>query len=148
MQKNLRKWFETVIGGTDSQRISLRNKVMTEFQKDCAENAVFGGAVAAKTWGLPTMTVDRRSNLQFRVVPILTGVQSSVWYGLILLFASGLTRNVVRCSASRRGANPCGNYYLKSKKLRIACSQKCKKTLRHQQVYRAVKKIRKRASTF
>ena len=91
---------------------------------------------------MPRLDADKRGNLHYSVLLFLSGVQAAVWYGFILLFATGLTKNVSHCTTARRGAERCGNYYLKSKTLRIACSEKCKSTLRHQQIYRAVKRLR------
>jgi hypothetical protein len=144
MNRNLRQWLDTLIGGTAKQRDALQKKIVLEFQQDCAEQAVVAGAVALKTWGIPTLRIDQRRRLEFGVVPLLTGVQSAVWYALILLFAKGLSENIVRCTATRRDAASCGNYYIKSKRLRVACSERCKRILRSQQVYRAVKKARGR----
>jgi hypothetical protein len=95
------------------------------------------------TWGNPVLEVNEKGKLQFGAVPLATGLQARVWYGLILLFARDLAGNVRQCSAAYKGGEPCGNYYLKSKDLRVACSDRCKKILRNQQIYRAVKKIRK-----
>jgi hypothetical protein len=103
---------------------------------------VIAGKVRIKSWGKPVMTVDQAGHLQFGAVPLATGVQARVWYGLILLFANDLTKNVRQCGARYKRGEPCGKYYLKSKGLRVACSERCKRTLRHQQVYRAVKRIR------
>jgi hypothetical protein len=144
MRKNLRRWLDAVMTGTNQRHVALLTKFVTELQRDCAETALLVGKRPFKTWGNPVLTVDKNGNVQFGAVPLATGVQARVWYGLILLFARNLRENVKKCNAAFRGNEPCGNYYLKTKKLRIACSDKCKRILRHQQVYRAVKRIRSR----
>ena len=143
MRNNLCIWLETVMTGTTKQRIILLKKLVIELQRDCAESVLLAGRVPFKIWGNPVLEVGKKGKLQFGAVPLATGIQARVWYGLILLFARDLAANVRRCSAAYRGGEPCGNYYLKTKDRRIACSDRCKIILRNQQIYRAVKKMRK-----
>jgi len=143
MRENVRSWLNTAMTGTIKQRIKLLKKLVIELQRDCAETLLLAGQVPFKTWGNPVLAVGERGNLQFGAVPLATGVQARAWYGLILLFARDLALNVKQCRAAYKGGEPCGNYYLKSKDLRIACSDRCKKVLRNQQIYRAVKKMRR-----
>ena len=142
MRENVRNWLAIAMTGTTKQRIALLNKLVNELQRDCAETLLLAGRLRFNTWGNPILSVDKKGKLQFGAVPLATGLQARVWYGLILLFARDLAANVRKCSAAYKGGKPCGNFYLKSKSLRIACSERCKKVLRNQQIYRAVKKIR------
>lgn len=144
MRKNVRSWLDTAMTGTSKERTALLTKLVVELQRDCAETTLLAGRVRFKTWGNPVLSVGEKGKLQFGAIPLATGVQARTWYGLILLFARDLALNVRQCSAAYKGNEPCGNYYLKSKQRRIACSDKCRKILRNQQIYRAVKKIRKK----
>jgi hypothetical protein len=143
MRDNVRRWLEIAMTGTTKRRIALLKKLAVELQRDCAETLLLAGQIPFETWGNPVLEVGEKGKLQFGAVPLATGVQARVWYGLILLFTRDLAANVRRCSAAYRGAEPCRNYYLKTKDRRIACSDRCKIILRNQQIYRAVKKMRK-----
>jgi len=142
MRSNLRRWLDTIMNGTEKQRGAIRDKIVTAFQRDCADTAEIAGKIAFKTWGVPILAIDGKGHLNFGAVPLLTGVHACVWFGLVLMFASDRTKKIAKCNASYSGGEPCGNYFIKSRKLRIACSATCKRRLRHAQIYKYVKNIR------
>ncbi|MBI2986463.1 MAG: hypothetical protein HYY45_06830 [Deltaproteobacteria bacterium] len=164
MRDTLREWFKMIVATNDKARgkktevtpkydmIKVKNDIVRQFQTDCVEtahilahdrNGTVKPVLCFKTWGIPTLSFDRHGNLRFDALPFLSGVQSAAWFGLILLFTSGLTRNVEQCQAKYKDGLPCGKFYLKTKILRVACSKKCKRRVRHAQIYGYVKEIRR-----
>ena len=121
----------------------IKRDIVREFQTDCVETGhILANDLKGKlidfqfpTWGIPTLSFDRHGNLRFDASPLLTGVHSVYLFGLILLFVSGLSRNLTRCKR-------CQNFYLKTKGLRVACSNECKRVLRYKDIASYVKKWR------
>jgi len=151
LRNTVREWLTKLIEGGDLKRGEIRDKVIHDFSEASVETAEIPVVdmqgeklrLQFKTWGVPRLAFDGKLNLKFDAEPFLSGIHANVLYGMILLFIDNRWRNLARCAA-RRGDGVCNDFYLKTKQLRVACSPTCKRTLRHQQIYRAVKKIRER----
>ena len=150
LQTTLRQRLETIIDGPYTEEGKMRDVVVRGFHEDSVDTAhILARDLKGKpldfrfsTWGKPTLFVDRRGNLQFSAEPFLTGVHSAMLFGLILLFTSDLKRNLKQCTAKREGM-PCGKFYLKTKSLRVACSNECRRQRRKKQVAKKVEELRK-----
>ena len=97
--RNIRERLQAITG-TTKQRTRLLTKLVVELQRDCAETLLLAGRIRFMTWGNPVLEVNEKGKLQFGAVPLATGVQARVWYGLILLFARDLAAKVRRCNAA------------------------------------------------
>ncbi len=140
-------WIAAMIEGGDIKRGKVRDEVVREFNNAALETAEIPVVnmqgkqfrLQFKTWGVPRLAFDGKLNLRIDADPFGSGVHAATLYGMIQLFVDNRWHKLAVCSAPE-----CGKFYFKAKKLRIACSPTCKKTLRHKQIYRAVKKIRDR----
>lgn len=150
MRVRLRGWLGVIIKGAYSKQAEIMESVVRDFQEKSSElthilkKDMTGQLVDIpfKTWGVPRLSIDNRLNLRFDADPFLNGVESAVYFGMILLFTGGLTRKVAVCEARKNGGR-CGNLYLKTKLLRVACSPECKRTYRSEQVYKSLKAWRR-----
>jgi len=145
LQDTVRGWLQILIAGKPADKKRLANEIV-RLLPDAAETGEIQyqeketgkkGRIDFKLIGLPSITVSKSGHIGIQVKPIITGVHSVVLHAMLELLTENLATKVAQC-------DNCHTYYVKKAKLRVACSKECKRALRNKDIYRNLKKWRKK----
>jgi len=143
LQATLRGWLQILIAGKPADKKRLAKEIVRVFP-DAAETAEIPyqeketgreGRIGLKLIGRPLLAISKEGHIGIQVEPIITGVHAVVLHGMLQLFTQNLAAKIAQCDS-------CHRYYIKTAKLRVACSKKCKRFLRNKDVYRNLKRWR------
>jgi hypothetical protein len=154
LRDDLRGWLRIFAAGHSQDSMKVRDEMVLRYQKKATRTATIryktldGKQRARKIdlWGLPRLDFVR-GQLTIGVRPFLSGAESAVYFGIVMLFASQRTDKSAICQAplpNQKRVFPkrqCGKFFLETKERRAACSEACRKLRQRDQVSRSVTKF-------
>ena len=145
LRRELYGWLGDITAGeADVAREMLRRYQEKSTLKAIIPFVTLKGEIASKDiylWGLPQLSFDMKGNLKIDAIPFLSGVESAVYFSLILIFAHGLERKIACCPAPLPDdrTETCGAFYLRTKERWAAHSPECYQEYRRVYVLDKVK---------
>jgi len=157
LRDDLRGWLRIFAAGHSQDSITVRDEMVRRYTKKATRKATIpyetlDGKKHARIvdlWGLPRLEFVR-GQLTIGVDPFLSGAESAVYFGIIMLFASGRTDRISICQAPKPNQKrvfpkeSCGKFFLETKERRAACSEECGKLRQRDQISRSVTKFIKK----
>jgi len=156
LHRTVRGWLRTLTVGQWEDIKNDRIEVLARYKEKSTLPAIVEfttldgkpGRLSLPIWGLPNAQFDEKNQLTFEVMPLITGVESAVYFAMILLYVAsdgGRQSHVVSvCQAplpkAERGGlrQKCEKFFLRSHDRWVVCSDACKKERRRAKVYEAV----------
>ena len=154
LRNTLRGWLRTLAAGHWADAVKDRDEALARYKQkatldaDIKFTATDGkpGVLKVPLWGLPYAEFDENNRLNMGAIPLVTGVESAVYFAVILIFAASAGESIISiCEAPRpreRGSHDkriCGRFFIPTKERRAACSEECYKL--HRRAY-VLEKVR------
>ncbi len=148
LRNTLRGWLRTLAAGHWADAVKDRDEALARYKQkatldaDIKFTATDGkpGVLKVPLWGLPYAEFDENNRLNMGAIPLVTGVESAVYFAVILIFAASAGESIISiCEAPRatgRGSEKgtCGKFFIPTKERRAACSDYCYTLHRRAQV--------------
>src|SRR5262249_42330210 len=129
LRNDLRNWLRVIESEQWSDAAKVRDEMLRRYQEKATLTATIKvmldsgdeREVPVELWGLPRLRFER-GQLSVEVQPFLTGVESAVYFSVIVLFATG--RKIGICKAPLPNQKRimekerCGKFFLKTEEHR------------------------------
>lgn len=152
LRHDLRNWLRVIASEQWSDAANVRDEMLQRYQEKATLTATIKvmlqsgevREVPVELWGLPRLQFER-GQLSFGVQPFLTGVESAVYFAVIILFSTGRKIGICRAPLPNQKRiiekDRCGKFFLKTEEHRATCSKECSDLRRREQVSQSVRKL-------
>jgi hypothetical protein len=151
LRDDLRDWLRVIASEQWSDAVKVRDEMLRRYQEKATLTATIRVTLdngeerelPVELWGLPHLEFEH-GQLTVGVQPFLTGVESAVYFAVIILFST--SRKIGICQAplpnqkriKRDDKKRCGKFFLKTEDFRVVCSKQCSDLRRREQVSQSV----------